>query len=195
MLDRQRPQLVRALQRLDRLGTVAVRLIRRSKANTVADLEHLQPVLTELNKTGNELGASLERVTSFPFPRNSLNTIKGDFAGMYGQASLDIDAINKLLASLATGQTSDGPLGELPEVLSKADLTEAARREQADRCGPGHLPAALAHPRRPAEGAVMLTPRIRRPARRLRRPARLDDRPTGCSTTSTPARSSARRSR
>lgn len=121
VLDRQRPQLVRMLQRLDRLGTVAVRLIRRSKANTVADLQHLQPVLTDLNKTGNELAASLERITSFPFSRNSLHTIKGDYAGMYGQASLDIDAINKLLGSFATGQSSSGPL---PKALTQAQLSK-----------------------------------------------------------------------
>lgn len=99
VLDRQRPAFTRTLRRLDRLSGVAVPLIRKSKEATVADLNHLRPVLTELNKESDHLAATLERVVTFPFPGNSLTVINGsDYAGMYAQIKLDVDSINRLLA-------------------------------------------------------------------------------------------------
>lgn len=100
-LDRQRPKLTRTLRRLSGLSRTAVPLIRRSKRATIADLEHLEPVLRQLNTAKGELSRTIERVASFPFSRNALSTIKGDFAGMYGQALIDVDTINALLTSLA----------------------------------------------------------------------------------------------
>lgn len=100
-LDRQRPALTRALTRLSRLSSTAVPLIRRTKAATIKDLEHLEPVLAQLNTAKDDLSRTIERVASFPFSRNALSTIKGDYAGMYGQALIDVDTINALLTSLA----------------------------------------------------------------------------------------------
>ena len=98
VLDRQRPKLTQTLLTLGRLSRVAVPLIARSKANTVADLKHVAPVLTELSKQGDELAMALERIASFPFPSTFLDTVKGDFAGMYASIALDIDSLNALLA-------------------------------------------------------------------------------------------------
>ncbi|MBM9461130.1 MCE family protein [Nocardioides sp. zg-536] len=106
-LERQRPALTRTLRRLSRLSRTAVPLIKRSKDATVADLKHLQPVLTQLSTAKNELSRTVERVASFPFSRNALSTIKGDYAGMYGQALIDVDTINALLVSLA--ELTPGP--------------------------------------------------------------------------------------
>lgn len=96
-----------------RLSRVAVPLIERSKANTVADLKHVAPVLTELSKQGDELARALERIASFPFPSSFLSTVKGDFAGMYASIALDIDSLNALLAGGSEppvpGRTVDEP--------------------------------------------------------------------------------------
>ncbi len=97
VLDRQRPKLVATLRHLQKLSRVAVPLIERSKANTVANLRHLNPLLRELGKEGDELALTLERVASFPFPSNTLATVKGDFSGMYAQLVLDIDSLNGVL--------------------------------------------------------------------------------------------------
>ncbi len=99
VLDRQRPQLTRTLQALARLSRVAVPLIQRSKANTVADLEHLRPVLTQLATEGDELALALERVATFPFPPTFLSTAKGDYAGMYASISLDLQSLAPLLGA------------------------------------------------------------------------------------------------
>ena len=109
VLDNQRERLVTALQRLSRLSQVAVPLIRKSRANTVADLKHLQPVLTQLNRQGEELAETIERVVTFPFPGNALSVIKGDYAGMYGQIQLDIDTLNKFLQDESGSEEPAGP--------------------------------------------------------------------------------------
>jgi len=113
VLDRQRPRLTSTLLTLGRLSRVAVPLIERSKANTVADLKHVAPVLTELSKQGDELAKALERIVSFPFPSTFLDTVKGDFAGMYASIALDIDSLNALLAGGSQppvpGRTVDQP--------------------------------------------------------------------------------------
>jgi len=113
VLDRQRPKLTRTLLTLGRLSRVAVPLIERSKANTVADLKHVAPVLTELFKQGDELAKALERIASFPFPSTFLDTVKGDYGGMYASIALDIDSLNALLAGGSQppvpGRTADEP--------------------------------------------------------------------------------------
>ena len=97
VLERQRTRLVGTLQKLSSLSRTAVPLIETTRADTVADLQHLAPVLHQLNKAGDELALTLSRVATFPFPSTVLSTIKGDFAGMYATFDLDIDLLNRIL--------------------------------------------------------------------------------------------------
>jgi len=106
-LDRQRPRLVSTLRKLSALSHVAVPLIERSKADTVADLRHLQPVLKDLTKAGHNLATTLDRIAPFPFPSNAMHTLKGDYVGFYGRVLIDVDALNSLLG---TGPKTGGPL-------------------------------------------------------------------------------------
>jgi phospholipid/cholesterol/gamma-HCH transport system substrate-binding protein len=119
VLDRQRAALVATLTKLSDLSKVAVPLIKSTRANTVADLQHLAPVLTQLSKAGDELALSLTRLTTFPFPANGLSTIKGDFAGFYGTIELDVDFLNHLLG------TNTGPPATLPAAPSGKPATTA----------------------------------------------------------------------
>ncbi len=96
VLDRQRPRLVRALRSLSRLSRTAVPLINEIKADTVADLRHLAPVLTRLTEVGDELALTVERIVSWPFPHEALSAIKNDYGGMYGTISLDLDSFQHL---------------------------------------------------------------------------------------------------
>ncbi|MFL6062623.1 MAG: MCE family protein [Marmoricola sp.] len=121
VLDRQRAKLVRTLQKLSDLSSVAVPLIRSSRASTVADLKHLAPVLSQVSKAGNELALTVERVVTFPFPSNALSTIKGDFAGFYGTAEIDIDALNRLL-----GTSDQPPIGSSSVVPSTPRTTKGS---------------------------------------------------------------------
>lgn len=104
VLDNQRPQLTATLRSLTELSEVAVPLIARSKASTVADLEHLRPILAELSKNGREIAASLEMGTSFPFSSNARYVFKGDYGGFFATEAIDLDFINSLLRAYLQNQ-------------------------------------------------------------------------------------------
>ena len=82
VLNQQRGLLVGTLQSLNRLSDVGTDVIRRSQANTVADLRALQPILRNLVEAGDALPGSLQILLTIPFADNSLNVIKGDFANI-----------------------------------------------------------------------------------------------------------------
>ncbi len=83
VLTDQREELTTLLTSLDDLGDVAVRVIEASKDNTVADLNALRPILTQLNAAGTALPKSLELLTTYPFPRTVTQGIKGDYANLF----------------------------------------------------------------------------------------------------------------
>ena len=90
VLTDQRQELTEVLTSLDKLGKVAVRVIRNSQDKTVADLKALDPVLTQLNAAGTALPRSLELLTTYPFPRTVTEGIKGDFANLFVTLDLDL---------------------------------------------------------------------------------------------------------
>ena len=93
VLTGQREELTRVLTSLDRLGDVAVRVIRASQANTVADLKALQPILTQLNAAGKALPDALELLTTYPFPRTVTEGVKGDYANLFVTADVDLASL------------------------------------------------------------------------------------------------------
>ena len=93
VLTDQREELTRVLTSLDRLGDVAVRVINASKANTVADLKALVPILTQLNEAGAALPRSLELLTTYPFPKTVTDGIKGDYANLFVTVDADLQQL------------------------------------------------------------------------------------------------------
>ncbi|MBK5307684.1 MAG: MCE family protein [Frankiaceae bacterium] len=90
VLADQRAQLTQVLTGLNRLGTVAVRVIQASQQNTTADLKALQPILTSLSLAGKDLPDSLELLTTYPFPRTVDEGIKGDYANLWVTADVNL---------------------------------------------------------------------------------------------------------
>ena len=97
VLTDRRAQLTKVLTGLDALGTVAVRVIRGSQSNTVADLKALQPVLAALNAAGTALPNALELLTTYPFPKTVDQGIKGDYANLYITLDLNLSETAKNL--------------------------------------------------------------------------------------------------
>lgn len=106
VLENQRAQLVATLTQLSELSRTAVPLIAKTRADTKADLEHLAPVLKQLNKASDELALTVTRIAAFPFPSNALSTIRGDFGGMYATFEIDINFLNRLLGVPGTPAAS-----------------------------------------------------------------------------------------
>lgn len=93
VLADQRRQLVATLASLDRLSKVAVRVVRTSSADTVADLKALQPTLTKLAEAGTNLPNALKIMLTFPFTPGTLDGIKGDFVNLHVALNLDLSSV------------------------------------------------------------------------------------------------------
>lgn len=132
VLERQRPRLVRLLGELNRLSAVATPLIERSKADAVADLELLRPILAALAESGDHIADALQVLPTYPFGSNALAAIKGDYVGVDVTLNLDLDSLNALLGRV---------LGE----RSQAAAPGSGRREPSDHPDlqlPGTVPPA-----------------------------------------------------
>jgi phospholipid/cholesterol/gamma-HCH transport system substrate-binding protein len=108
VLADQEDELVEMLSSLDRLGVVGTRVIRASKRDLVESLEHLEPVLTELNAVGDELAPGLNLLVSFPFPKEASEVVKGDYANTSIRAEISLD-------NFLTGGGGDPPI-EIPPI-------------------------------------------------------------------------------
>ena len=93
VLADQRAQLTAMLESLSRLGAVGTRVINASQDDTVANLKALSPVLSQLNKAGDDLPKSLQLLLTYPFPDEALNTIRGDYTNLYATADLNLKNI------------------------------------------------------------------------------------------------------
>jgi phospholipid/cholesterol/gamma-HCH transport system substrate-binding protein len=102
VLADQRAQLTRMLTALSDLGRVGTRVINASKADTLANLRALQPILTKLAEAGANLPGALEMLVTYPFPQAATGAVQGDFTNLRITADLDLRTI---LTNLTAGRT------------------------------------------------------------------------------------------
>ncbi len=107
VLAAQHDELIAMLSSLDRLGKVGTRVIGQSKADILASLDHLQPILARLHQAGKSLAPGLNLLISFPFPKEAGDIVKGDYANTSIRADINLENI------IPNGQ--DG--GGIPPVL------------------------------------------------------------------------------
>ncbi|MDX8144740.1 MCE family protein [Lentzea sp. BCCO 10_0061] len=108
VLAEQRTQLVTLLQSLDKLSDVATDTVNKSRDDIVADLKALQPTLTKLAESGQNLPKSLELLLTYPFPDEAVDGIKGD----YTNAFIDLDLnLGTVLDNL--GRSRQSPIDSL----------------------------------------------------------------------------------
>ena len=93
VLADQRKQLTEMLTALSNLGAVGTRVITATKADTVANLQALAPVLGQLARAGDDLPRSLQLLLTYPFPDEATNTIHGDYTNLYVTADLDLRSL------------------------------------------------------------------------------------------------------
>jgi phospholipid/cholesterol/gamma-HCH transport system substrate-binding protein len=109
VLADERVQFRGLLVNLSKFGQVATRVINASRADTIAGLRDLQPILGHLAAAGGNLPRALEILITFPFPRNIDAAAPGDYTNL--EASLDLGPI---ICSLLSG---------LPPIPKAADPT------------------------------------------------------------------------
>ena len=111
VLADQRAELTRMLTALSDLGRVGTRVINASKADTLANLRALQPILTKLADAGANLPGALEMLVTYPFPQAAVGGIQGDYTNL--RITTDLDLRN-ILTNLNDGK--DPGLPSLPPV-------------------------------------------------------------------------------
>ncbi|SDN64912.1 phospholipid/cholesterol/gamma-HCH transport system substrate-binding protein [Klenkia soli] len=131
VLEDQRGLLVSMLQSLAQLGDVGTRVINETGADTVANLQDLQPILSQLAAAGPDLANSLDLLLTYPFPASSLTALQyrsdqrtggyGLFANMTADLNLDlgelfcryvVDQTTGALVLLDPSQLAGGACGQ-----------------------------------------------------------------------------------
>jgi phospholipid/cholesterol/gamma-HCH transport system substrate-binding protein len=114
VLEEQRGQLVTMLDSVGRFGAQAADVLRSSRADLAANLQSLQPVLTELANSGKDLPESLLLAASVPFPVTAMDGLRGDYLNLFLTVDLSAEAIqNKMLGSIPLRDLLPGDPGRL----------------------------------------------------------------------------------
>ncbi|WP_405521081.1 MCE family protein [Streptomyces canus] len=105
VLADQRRDLTKMLTALSKLGKTGTKVVKASHDDTVANLKQLRPILKQLNKAGDDLPNSLELLTTYPFPRNAVDAVRGDYVNLDITADLDL---SDLYGNLTGGSGKSG---------------------------------------------------------------------------------------
>ncbi|MGI8328520.1 MCE family protein [Actinomadura scrupuli] len=114
VLKQNRADLTQMLVSLGRLGDVTTNVINKSRADLLANLKALEPLLINLNRAGANLPKGLELLLSYPFPPTYTNTQVGDYANIH--MTIDLDLKN-LAHNLLGGTALDGQLAKQGDQL------------------------------------------------------------------------------
>jgi phospholipid/cholesterol/gamma-HCH transport system substrate-binding protein len=164
VINQQRDLLVSMLESLARLGDVGTRIINQSAADTVADLQLLQPILTQLAAAGPDLAGSLDLLLTYPFPASSvigagdggptpLNYRQDQRTGGYAlftnmTATVELDLTNTLCRYLidpATGALEQKPQDVVGDECGQAG-TPPANQGGSSSGGSSSGPSVLSLP-------------------------------------------------
>ncbi|WP_411151184.1 MCE family protein [Streptomyces sp. A30] len=159
VLADQRRDLTRMLTALSKLGETGTKVVNASHEDTVANLKQLAPILRQLNKAGDDLPNSLELLTTYPFPRNAVDAIKGDYVNLHLTADLDLAGLYGNLTDEpgsggGNGDSAEPSTPDLPDPPDLPDLPAVPT--------PTALPDApgLPSPSAPPGGGDLLCPPV-----------------------------------
>ncbi|MDQ1049672.1 MCE family protein [Streptomyces sp. V4I2] len=159
VLADQRRDLTRMLTALSKLGETGTKVVNASHEDTVANLKRLAPILRQLNKAGDDLPNSLELLTTYPFPRNAVDAIKGDYVNLHLTADLDLAGLYGNLTDEpgSGGGNGDSAEPDPPDVPDLPDLPDLPAVPT-----PTALPDApgLPSPSAPPGGGDLLCPPV-----------------------------------
>ncbi|GAB2715681.1 MCE family protein [Streptomyces bullii] len=161
VLADQRRDLTKMLTALSKLGETGTRVVNASHDDTVANLRQLRPILNQLNKAGADLPNSLELLTTYPFPRNAVDAVKGDYVNLKVTADLDLSSIYGNLEE-EDGKGDDGPdtpgAPDLPDLPDVPLPTPPGLPDTPDVPGLPGEPTAPSAPSAPSDGGLLCPP-------------------------------------
>ena len=111
VLNRERDNLVEAVDQLGKFNALAADSIHQTKEALVQEFKDLGPVLESLANAGPALTRSLSLFGTFPFPKETLTKwMRGDYANITVVADL---TLSRMDSSLFTGTRWEGDLTKL----------------------------------------------------------------------------------
>lgn len=128
-LEEERNRLVSAITATGRTGTRAVGVIQTSQEALLANLDALQPILTNLGKVSSTLPEALKIAITIPFPAMTTeNALRGDFANLFATFDLGVNTLagSFLGIQLPALQALDPILGPLSATLNPAENRDPA---------------------------------------------------------------------
>jgi phospholipid/cholesterol/gamma-HCH transport system substrate-binding protein len=149
VLADQRRDLTKMLTALSKLSKTGTKVVNASHDDTVANLKALRPILQQLNKAGNDLPNSLELLTTYPFPRNAVDAVKGDYVNLAVTADLDLSSIYGNLTDEPDGSEDPPKAPGLPDAPELPDLPDVPTPALPSTPG---LPEAPTKPSAPSGG-------------------------------------------
>jgi phospholipid/cholesterol/gamma-HCH transport system substrate-binding protein len=110
-LNDERDNLVTAVDQLGKFSALAADSVHQTRQSVLQEVKDLGPVLESLANAGPALTRSLDVLSTYPFPKDSLDKwMRGDF----GNATLVLDlTLSRLDASFFTGTRWEGDLTKL----------------------------------------------------------------------------------
>ncbi|MGH1562160.1 MCE family protein [Mumia sp. DW29H23] len=180
VIVQQREQLVSMLESLDKLADVTVETLDKAQDDIVADLRLLEPILTQLAKSGSDLPNSLEILLTYPFPDSVLSAIKGDYLNVFVTTNFRTLPAGCSTTSCAWPQVSGGAVGSALQPGTGAGEDGDAGDGRTTEAPPSLLPPTSS----PTPGAIEETiPVPTDPSPSTRQPTDPMDSPTSPSTT------------
>ncbi|WP_326669043.1 MCE family protein [Streptomyces canus] len=161
VLADQRRDLTKMLTALSKLSKTGTKVVKASHDDTVANLKQLRPILKQLNKAGDDLPNSLELLTTYPFPRNAVDAVRGDYVNLDITADLDLSDLygNLTGGSGKSGEgNGDSKQPETPDIPDLPDLP-AVPTPTALPSTPS-LPSSPSVPSAPSGGGGPLCPPV-----------------------------------
>lgn len=99
ILDRERPRITTALEKLGDFSDLATRLVRDAGGDLVKDLQNLDPTLRALADVGPELDAVLTSLLFKPFNQSEIDrAVRGDYINGYLTIDLTVPRLKSTLA-------------------------------------------------------------------------------------------------
>jgi phospholipid/cholesterol/gamma-HCH transport system substrate-binding protein len=119
VLNDNQDRIVDAFAALNRLATVAARVLAETKEDFAADLRGLYPVVKSLADNADDLLTSMQLLPTFPFPSRSIKqAIRGDYLNVF--ITLDL-TLRRLGTSFWTASIVDPNLRRLNDVINPPD--------------------------------------------------------------------------
>jgi phospholipid/cholesterol/gamma-HCH transport system substrate-binding protein len=109
VLNRERPRLTAALDRLRVFSRTATGLVNDTQADLVTNLKNLEPTIRALADVGPELNTAIAAATVFPFTQNFVDrAVRGDYFNLHVDLDLSIPRLKRgLLLGTHWGQLDE----------------------------------------------------------------------------------------